>query len=119
MKNVTFPIIIKEGQTLVTFTDEFTGTYESGVKCVSFLSDYLIRVESGKAEIVNNPASMILVTHTGFEVASGKTFAYFNGGQFEISADSKLNIDWSIRKSGFYRVSRQWFDLFDGEKYEY
>lgn len=62
---------------------------------------------------------MLFITHTGLEIVSRKYYAYFDGGQFEISQQAKMNIDWALSQTGRYVVTKQWFDLFDGEKYEY
>ncbi|QAY01431.1 hypothetical protein ASwh1_372 [Aeromonas phage Aswh_1] len=43
---------IKEGEQLITFTGEYDGVYESGEPCMSSLSDMMVRVEFGSAEIV-------------------------------------------------------------------
>lgn len=62
----------------------------------------------------------LFITHTGIElVPVKKYFAYFDGGQFEITEQAKINIEWALKTEGRYVVSRQWFDLFGGEKYEY
>lgn len=121
MKDVKFPVVIKDGNSLITFTDAETATTESGAVFVSSLADMMYRVESGKAVIVvTEEVGEIFITHTGLElVPASKYFAYFEGGQFEISPEAKLNIDWSLKTTGRYVVSRQWFDLFTGEKYEY
>ena len=47
-----FPVIINEGNNFITFTSNEEGFYESGVRCVSSLSDLMVRVESGKAEAI-------------------------------------------------------------------
>jgi hypothetical protein len=62
---------------------------------------------------------ILKITHTGKEIDSGKIFAYFDRGQFEISLQAKLNIDWAIKTQGGYSVDRNWFDTFPGIKYEW
>lgn len=47
-----FPVKIKDGKSIITFTDENNGTFESGAICFSNLADMMVRVESGKAEIL-------------------------------------------------------------------
>lgn len=47
-----FPVIIKEGNSFITFTSNEEGFYESGARCVSSLSDLMVRVDAGKAEAI-------------------------------------------------------------------
>lgn len=47
-----FPVIIKEGNSFITFTSNEEGFYESGARCVSTLSDLMVRVDAGKAEAI-------------------------------------------------------------------
>lgn len=51
-----FPVIIKDGNSTITFTGNDHGTYESGAACMSTLEDMMIRVNSGKASIVTTIA---------------------------------------------------------------
>ena len=62
---------------------------------------------------------MIKVTKAGREITSGKCFAYFDNGQFEVSHDEMLRINFKIQCGETYEVTREWFDAFDGVKYEY
>lgn len=120
MTNTNFPVIIRDGKSVITFTSENSATYENGKICHSSLSDMMIRVGYGTARIVKQvEIGDLVITHTGIEIASGKIFAYFEGGQFEITQQAKINIDWKLKTGNGYHVSRQWFDLFNGEKYEY
>lgn len=47
-----FPVIIKEGNSFITFTSNDEGFYASGVRCVSSLSDLMVRVDAGKDEAI-------------------------------------------------------------------
>lgn len=49
-----FPVTIKDGKSTITFTSNDQGTYESGATCMSTLDDVMIRVNSGKASIVDD-----------------------------------------------------------------
>ncbi|ATI17263.1 hypothetical protein P19_0254 [Aeromonas phage P19] len=42
---------IKDGNDIITFTGEY-GVYESGEPCMSSLSDMIVRVNCGSAEII-------------------------------------------------------------------
>lgn len=54
MENQSFPIIIKDGRSVITFTDAENGTYASGEKCVSSLADYMVCVLAGNVTIVRD-----------------------------------------------------------------
>lgn len=120
MTNATFPIIIQDGKSVITFTSENSATYENGEVCFSSLEDMMVRVGYGTAKIVEQKQiGDLVITHTGLEITSGKFFAYFVGGQFEITKQGQMNIDLALSTGNGYRVSRQWFDMFTGEKYEH
>lgn len=40
----------------------------------------------------------ISISHTGLEIVSGKYYAYHDFGQFEITHEQKLKLDWKLRK---------------------
>lgn len=52
MEKSSFPIVIQDGKSVVTFTDENSGVYTTGAKCNSSLQDYLLRVVAGRAKII-------------------------------------------------------------------
>lgn len=57
MKNLTFPVVIKEinSDLTITFYGETSANYDDGTPCMSSLSDCMLRVESGTAELVTSP----------------------------------------------------------------
>ncbi|WMX18775.1 hypothetical protein [Escherichia phage vB_EcoP_PAS7] len=52
IQSMNFPVIIKDGKSVITFTSKEEGTYESGTACMSSLEDMIVRVQVGKASIV-------------------------------------------------------------------
>lgn len=57
MKNLTSPVVIKEinSDLTVTFYGETSSNHDDGTPCMSSLSDCMLRVESGTAELVTSP----------------------------------------------------------------
>lgn len=100
MKNVTFPVTIKEGKSLITFTDANNGTYESGAVCVSSLADLMVRVESGAAEMMN----IITIESVSFERVSGKYWAHHSAGRFTLTKTEHDEIKAEIIKSGKFKI---------------
>lgn len=83
------------------------------------VEEYEARAMCGKPVTKGHPAERLKITHTGLEVTTGILFAYFDGGQFEITQQARMNINWELRSGRGYEVSRQWFDNFSGIKYLY
>lgn len=101
MKNVTFPVTIKEGKSLITFTDANNGTYnESGAVCVSSLADLMVRVESGAAEMMN----IIVIEGVSFERVSGKYWAHHSAGRFTLTKAEHDEMKAEIIKSGKFKI---------------
>ena len=101
MKNVTFPVTIKEGKSLITFTDANNGTYnESGAVCVSSLADLMVRVDSGAAEMMN----IITIEGVSFERVSGKYWAHHSAGRFTLTKAEHDEMKAEINKSGKFEI---------------
>ena len=101
MKNVTFPVTIKEGKSLITFTDANNGTYnDSGAVCVSSLADLMVRVDSGAAEMMN----IIVIEGVSFERVSGKHWAHHSAGRFTLTKAEHDEMKAEIIKSGKFKI---------------
>ena len=61
----------------------------------------------------------ISITHTGFCVVEFSYYAYHDGGQFEISHNEALNIDWKLKSKGEYSITRAEYEARNGAKYIY
>lgn len=113
MKNVTFPVTIKEGKSLITFTDANNGTYnESGAVCVSSLADLMVRVESGAAEMMN----IITIEAVSFERVSGKHWAHHSAGRFTLTKAEHDEMKAEIIKSGKFEIVKRHGVTFDARK---
>lgn len=62
---------------------------------------------------------IIKIIKTGYEVVSGKSFAYCENCQFEISNEDRIDWGFRILQGEELFISKAWFDGFGGEKYEY
>lgn len=113
MKNVTFPVTIKEGKSLITFTDANNGTYESGAVCVSSLADLMVRVESGAAEMMN----IITIESVSFERVSGKYWAHHSAGRFTLTKAEHDEMKAEIIKSGKFEIVKPYALISDLDKF--
>lgn len=102
MKNVTFPVVIKDGVDVITFTDADHGTYENGAACMSSLADMMVRVESGAATM----ATIITVNNVSFEHVSGKYWAHHNDGRFTLTKAEHDEMKAEIIRSGKYVIMK-------------
>lgn len=102
MKNVTFPVVIKEGKSLITFTDPNNGTYESGAVCVSSLADLMVRVEGEEAEMM----SIITINDVSYECVSGKYWAHHSAGRFTLTKAEHDEMKAEIIRSGKYIIMK-------------
>jgi hypothetical protein len=107
MKKVTFPAVIKDGNSVITFTSENVGTYASGAACMSSLSDYLVRVEAGSAILVSQqPQAMFNISLTTFSMAKkrGLELTVSDCGEFlqmwELENDMEWLCSYCITKTG-------------------
>lgn len=52
--SMKFPVVFKDGASVITFTDRDNGTYANGTPCTSSFDDMMVRVVYGKASIVES-----------------------------------------------------------------
>lgn len=91
-----FPVVIKDGKSTITFTSNEHGTYESGAACMSTLEDMMVRVDSGKASIVEDSVHPEIHTH--------------NDLCGQVNAAQRLNlqrIDWVRNGASITQLTKQ------------
>lgn len=61
----------------------------------------------------------IAITHTGFCIVELAYYAFHDGGQFEISQQEAININWKLKSKGEFSVTRAEYEARNGAKYIY
>lgn len=91
---MNFPVIIKDGHSLITFISECEGTYANGALCMSILSDMMVKVGAGSAEVVDQSVPVIVRNVQGqlFRNNHGLIETSFNGGELWMSTTK--SVEW-------------------------
>lgn len=61
----------------------------------------------------------ISITHTGYCIVEFCYYAFHDGGQFEISQQESMNINWKLQTVGEFSISRAEYEARNGAKYIY
>lgn len=89
-----FPVVIGDGESIITFHSEDNGVFLDGTKCMSSLSDMMVRVESGKARILPSRyptiAEQVAGQHKRVEGATAN-------GAFEAITNQYIHVIHSVR----------------------
>lgn len=89
-----FPVVIGDGESIITFHSEDNGVYPDGTKCMSSLSDMMVRVESGKARYLPSRyptiAEQVASQHKRVEGATAN-------GVFEVIVNQYIHVIHSVR----------------------
>lgn len=102
MQNVKFPVVIVDGPDVITFTTAENGTFQNGTPCASSLADMMIRVESGKAQIVINTSEIVITKDETKTTNYGGMWA--TDGVYDYSYD-RCNSSISRWEKGYVKAS--------------